>query len=97
MEYVGIRRHGGDFGRKTNGTRGLANAKRVYRESGERDGEIAGSLPGSKVIYVFPLFASSTCNLLGELRCKKKHTCPRLRSNSLLAQRGVRSLIPGVT
>lgn len=40
--------------------KGLANAKRVYRGSEERNGEIAGSPPGSKVTYVFPLFASST-------------------------------------
>lgn len=38
------------------GTKGLAIAKRVYRGgSDERNGEIAGSPPGSKVTYVFPL------------------------------------------
>jgi len=61
-------KRGGDFGRKTNGMKGLANAKRVYRESEKKNGEIAGSPPGSKITYVFPLFAFSTC--YSELRCK---------------------------
>lgn len=55
---------GGDFGRKTNGTRGLANTKRVHRGPGERNGEIAGS-PRRRVQR------SPTCSRsLPQLRCK---------------------------
>lgn len=53
---------------KTNGTRKGWPTRNVYTE-GERYGEIAGSPLGSKVTYVFPLFAFlSTCH--GEIRCK---------------------------
>lgn len=85
-------KRGGDFGRKTNGTKGLANAKRVYRESEKRNGEIAGSPPGSKITYVFPLFAFSTC--YSELRCK---TPARDYDRTLYSRRGTHSLIPSVT
>lgn len=70
--------------------------RNVYtRGSDERNGEIAGSPSGSKVTYVFPLFASSTC--CGERRAAAKHTCPGLRDRTLYSRRGTHSLIPGVT
>ncbi|KYN33159.1 hypothetical protein ALC56_12492 [Trachymyrmex septentrionalis] len=63
-------KRGGDFGRKTDRMvrKGWPTRIRVYRGSEKRNGEIAGSPPGSKITYVFPLFAFSTC--YSEPRCK---------------------------
>lgn len=66
-------KHGGDFGRKTNDTKGLADTKRVHRGPKERNGEIVGSPPGSKVIYVFSL---SLPLRLATASFAAKHTCP---------------------
>lgn len=66
--------------------RGECERVREEARGGGGDGEIAGSPPGSKVIYVFPLFASSARH--DELRAAKRNTPARdraraRRSNSL--------------
>lgn len=90
MACRGIRGHGGDFGRKTNGTRGLANTKRVYRgPQGEerRNSRESSGLKGHLRVPALCLFDFATASSAA------KHTPARdLRSNSLLAARSSFSL-----
>ncbi|KYM99084.1 hypothetical protein ALC62_10198 [Cyphomyrmex costatus] len=54
----------------------------MYTKREKRNGEIAGSPTGSKITYVFPLFAFSTCYV--EPR-SAKHTCPGITIESSIS------------